>query len=393
MTHRILLIALLLAMTTASARDPYRPANDDDVLLQLPHRGDPSMDPLWAARSAMNKAPGELDPALHFARRAIETARQLADPRFMSYAESAIAPWNGPTPPAEVRVIRATLAQHRHAFDDALADLDAVLADDPRHAQARLTRAVIRKVRGAPAQALKDCAALVGIASPLVVATCVADSASLSRQPASALAFLMAEIDSAPAAPLGERAWALTVRAEIAERLGWPETEDFFREALALSPVQRPDPYLLNAYADFLLENNRAAAAQALLQAHTAIDDALLRLTIAEMTLADTQSAFASSVSAKRETLAVRFEMSRRRGDTPHQRELARFLLDVEADADAALPVALENWAVQREPADALLVLDAALAAGQPDAATKVLEWMDATGIEDVRLQRRRERL
>lgn len=389
MTNRLLFLALLMALSTVSAREPYRPGDDSEVLLTLAGREDPAMADLWAARAAMREAPGELIPALRFARRSIEAARQLADPRYMSYAEAALAPWNDADPPNEVRVMRATLAQHRHQFDAALADLDAVLTDDPRHAQARLTRAVIRKVRGAPQDALRDCAGLVGAASSLVVATCVADSASLSRQPTSALALLLAEIERAPQAPTGERLWALTVRAEIAERLGWPETEGFYREALALGSVERPDPYLLNAYADFLLETGRPADARALLLAHVAMDDALLRLAVAETRLLDAQPDLKPDLEDHRAQLETRFEMSQRRGDAPHQRELARFLLDVKGDAAAALPVALANWSAQREPADALLVIDAAITAGQPEAAAPVHDWLQRTGLEDVRVARR----
>jgi hypothetical protein len=380
---------VMLVASAASAREPYRPVDDDEVLLRLNYREDPEMSEVWAARKAMRDAPGELTPALEFARRAIEVGRQRADPRFMSYAEAAIGPWNQAEPPLEVRVIRATLAQHRHHFDAATADLDAVLVNAPRHAQARLTRAVIKRVRGTPKEALRDCAALVGTASPLVVATCVADSASLGRDPDSALALLQTEIDRAPSAPLSERRWALTVRAEIAERLGRAETEDHYLAALALGSRERHDPYLLNAYADFLLELGRDAEVRALLLPHATLDDALLRLAIAETRLLPEQPELKAVLEARRNLLETRFEMSRRRGDTPHQRELARFLLDVKGDAVAALPVALNNWASQREPADALLVLEASAAVGDTAAAAPVREWLDDTGLEDRRIAQR----
>jgi len=223
-------VLMVTMLGAAAAREPYRPVDDEQVLLRLNDRQDPEVSEVWAARKAMRDAPGELSPALDFARRAIEAGRQRAEPRFMSYAEAAIAPWNDADPPLEVRVIRATLAQHRHDFEAALDDLDAVLAEAPRHAQARLTRSVIRRVQGDPQAALRDCAALVGVASPLVASTCVADSASLGRQPDAALTLLQTAIERATQAPLAERRWAFTVRAEIAERLGRDDTERCFRE-------------------------------------------------------------------------------------------------------------------------------------------------------------------
>lgn len=382
-------LASAVLAAPALAAVPYRPVSDEAVLLRLPQREDPALAPLWVARAAMREQPGALAPALRFARLAIEAGRQLDDPRYLSYAEAAIARWNGPQAPAEVRVIHAMLAQSRHDFAAALADLDAVLADDPRHGQARLTRAVVHKVRGDPESSLRDCAALLGTASPLVVATCTADAGSLIRNPAALLDTLGEALERDPRAATDERLWALTVRAEIAERLGRPETVDFFREAFAATDPARPDPYLLNAYADFLLESGEPGMARDLLLNYATLDDARLRLAIAEQRLMSTQPRLRDSIEAHRQMLAQRFEQSQRRGELPHLREWGRFLLHLEGDAMAALAVALDNWAVQKEPADALLVLDASAAAGRPDAAQPVLAWLQRTGLQDVRIQRR----
>ncbi|MDQ2694168.1 MAG: hypothetical protein M3Z21_02095, partial [Pseudomonadota bacterium] len=67
-------------------------------------------------------------------------------------------------------------------------------------------------------------------------------------------------------------------------------------------------------------------------------------------------------------------------------RDQARAALHLLRRPDEALDLALRNWAVQREPWDARLVLEAALAAGNPAAAGPVLEWLKETGLEDARL-------
>lgn len=56
-------------------------------------------------------------------------------------------------------------------------------------------------------------------------------------------------------------------------------------------------------------------------------------------------------------------------------------------DPARALSLAQTNWQIQREPIDARLLLAAAAAARQPEAARPVLDWMNRTGIEDVRLE------
>jgi hypothetical protein len=69
-------------------------------------------------------------------------------------------------------------------------------------------------------------------------------------------------------------------------------------------------------------------------------------------------------------------------------REEARFTLALLRDPQQALQHAQANWKVQREPADARILLESALAAGNREAAQPVLDWLSANHVEDLRLQR-----
>src|SRR5205823_6524748 len=80
-----------------------------------------------------------------------------------------------------------------------------------------------------------------------------------------------------------------------------------FRAALALDPR---DAYLRAAYADFLLDNDRARDALPLLRDDTRNDSLLLRLALAERALPDVRTAF----DAHRADLAARFDAARARG-------------------------------------------------------------------------------
>jgi hypothetical protein len=84
--------------------------------------------------------------------------------------------------------------------------------------------------------------------------------------------------------------------------------------------------------------------------------------------------------------LSSAFEVEQRRGDAVHRREQARFLLDVEHRPAAALAAAQENWRVQKEPDDVLILMRTAQAAHQSDAADAAVEFMRRTGLEDRRL-------
>jgi hypothetical protein len=106
-------------------------------------------------------------------------------------------------------------------------------------------------------------------------------------------------------------------------------------------------------------------------------DGLLLRLALAE------EAAKLKGADAHRALLQARFDASRARGDVVHRREEARFALGLEHDAPRALQLAKANWDVQREPWDARIYLEAALAAGDRSAARPVLEWLDRTHLED----------
>ena len=93
------------------------------------------------------------------------------------------------------------------------------------------------------------------------------------------------------------------------------------------------------------------------------------------------------------QALADRFAAASLRGERLHMGEEARFLLDLKGDARGALAVALENWKDQREPRDALVVLEAAAAARDSAAAAPVLKWLHDSRFESDKMRALAERL
>jgi len=67
-----------------------------------------------------------------------------------------------------------------------------------------------------------------------------------------------------------------------------------------------------------------------------------------------------------------------------HQREQARFELWLRHDVRTALALARKNWAVQKEPADMRIYLEAAVQARDAAAAKPVTDWITTHGTEDV---------
>ena len=379
----VALLALPLALLCAwpARAAPFVPADDSQVLATVLARAtDPRARELLALRQAWQRTPQDLGTAVAYARRCFDAVAAEGDPRFVGHAQAALAPWfNLPDPPAAVRVLRAQILQFDHQFTPALADLDAVLRQQPGNGDAWAWRTAILMVQADYAAARRGCDGLAAQATPLIGAACRAQVDAATGQAAAAASALRTALAQQPDASAEARLWALTRLAETEERRGaFPAAEAAFRSALALG---LPDVYLQAAYADFLLDRGRPAEVLALLKDRGRADVLLLRLALAAKAAGD------ASAAAHAQALAARFAAAAQRGDASHRKEEARFALGVQGDAARALPLAQQNFAVQKEPADARILLEAALAARQPAAAQPALDWMAASGIESVALQ------
>jgi Tfp pilus assembly protein PilF len=373
--------ALLAAATlfvSAAWAAPHRPDSDDAVLERLA----PAVIALRKLRG--NDAPAvevKLADALAAARHYIELGRTYSDPRAYGYAQAALGSWWTADPaPAELLVMRARILQFHHDFDGALTQLEASLETDQFNADAWLLFASIEQVRGNVRASRAACLKLIPIADPLIGATCAAATAALgghSRQGEQLLARALTQPSGASGPEL---AWAWTTLAEMRGRSGDAiAAEGAFKQALALAP---DDVYARAAYADLLLDQDRLRDVRALLGTDPAQADAtLLRAAIAAKRRVDADAAVLAG------NLAQRFAEARERGDRTHLREQARFALEVEHDPAQALELARRNFSVQREPADARVMLEAALAANDAHAARPALEWLRETGIDAPRLQ------
>ncbi|MFL6659040.1 MAG: hypothetical protein ACJ8GW_13260, partial [Massilia sp.] len=320
--------------------------------------------------------------AVGVAQQHINTARRETDPRYLGYAQAALAPWwDMPAPPIPVRLLRATLLQSTHHFPEALRDLDAIVAAEPDNAQAWLTRATVQTVRGDYAEATRSCARLSSISAQLVSISCIANVGAMTGRAAASAALLDMTLKREADADAGLQAWVLTLLGEIAERRGDAvKAEAHFKRALVLTPR---DSYLIGAYADFLLDQKRPNEVLVLVKDQERIDGLLLRQALALKQL-PTQAEALHRADAE---LQARFNAAAQRGDTVHQREQARYELHVRGDATGALALAKKNWDIQKESADMRILLEASLKTGDKAAAASVLAWVSKNAVEDVAVQ------
>jgi len=372
---RAALLVLALAAGAASAA-PFRPATGNQVLEVLPARATPQQQQLRRLRSELAAAPRDPARAAAVARAWIELGRRESDPRYYGYAQAALAPWwHASAPPAEVRLLRAVLLQTNHRFGEALADLDALTRAAPGNAQAWLTRATVQTVRADYSGALRSCGRVSALADSLVSTACLANVASLTGRLAASERLLALTFARSGTTDAALTAWVQTMLAEMAVRRGAAAVaERRFGQAVRAAPG---DAYLLGAYADFLLDQGRPAQVAELLAGHLRVDGLLLRYAIALQRLRSAE------LPGTLRELDARFDAALRRGDSIHQREQARLLLELHGESAQALRVAQLNWEVQKETADARILLEAARAAHDRAAARPVLDWMQRHGVED----------
>jgi len=288
-----------------------------------------------------------------------------------------LRPWmRRPSIAPEVLILDASILQSRHAFDAALAELDRALTARPNDPQAWLTRATILRVLGRYEEALSSCQRLASEADPAITTLCLEGVRALTghlRQAYSALTS-MNTLALAPQA----RTWRFSELGEMAERLGQDEAaEQWFQAGLGTSPQ---DLYMRAAYADLLLRHQRATEVLTLLAGYDSMEPMLLRAAVAHRELQDNEGKDSNAL------LSMAFEVEQQRGDAVHRRELARYLLDIERQPDSALSAAQQNWRVQREPDDLLILLRAAHESHRPEAAAGALAFLRETRLEDARL-------
>ena len=371
--HRGWLLAAMFgtALVGAAAATPYTPRDDAEVLAEV------APGTAHVAAPALQLTRKRLDVALPLAQFYITRSRATGDLRFLGYAEATLAPWLNQSPPLPaVLVLHATILQSRHAFEASLRELDRALAAQPDNAQAWLTRATVLRVLGHYTEAMTSCDHLERTADVAITTLCRESLRGLTGHLDSAYA-AVAAIQS-QGLPDAVRAWRYSELGEMAERLGRDaDAEHWFVAGLQYS---RDDFYIRSAYADLLLRHGRDAEALEWLNDFRSMEPMLLRVAIAEKRAGDSQAARTDTF------LSNAFAVEEQRGDAVHRREQARFLLDVEQQPAQALLAAEENWRVQREPDDVLILLRSAAAAHRPDRAVPALEFLRQAQLEDVRL-------
>ena len=375
------LTATFMLLAAPARSTPIVPTQDDEVIEVLPAMTGSRAEER-RLRKLLVQRPRDPALALGIAKRYLEQAHELGDPRFAGMAMSAIEGWQDPaTMPDDVLMMRATLQQYLHEFDASVRSLQALLARpsaQPRP-QAWLTLATVKRVQGRYADSDAACKQVAASGAALHSDACLAENAALRGDVDAARVTFTGLLKNARN-PTSTQAWLTTSLAELEQRAGRADAADAaFRAALKLDP----DPYATLSYADFLIEQQRPAEALTLLQGQTRSDAVLLRLAIAG---AQAKTASAGADAAE---MRERIALANQRPDAKrfHGREQAMFALLVEQQPARALELARGNVVAQREPLDLLVLAQAARASGRAEALQEARRLVAQMGLRDQRTQ------
>ncbi|MGP4843093.1 tetratricopeptide repeat protein [Marinobacter sp. 1Y8] len=365
-----LIVLMGLSAHSFAAPPPIETIPEEQVLIKLPSVSD-------VQGTAANETP---EQAANRIQQFLQQARNSGDPRFLGYAQRALFEWPDTRITPRLLMLRASLNQSLHLFDDARADLDKVIqhnAEPTLKTQAWLILANLETVQGRYDHARVACTELESRYAGLITASCHALVKARTGRADEAYERLSAMTrDARSHVDRTSLVWAQGTLADIATQQDLPGAKALWQQALALDP---DDLYTRAAYTDWLIQHQQPEDALRLTEGYERVDNLAVLRSIALKQLSDDR------FQSLRANLEQRFDEARWRGNLLHKRDLARFLLDVENNPEAAFTYAWQNWQTQREPADTALILRASAAANKPDARQTVTRWLEARHQQDAR--------
>lgn len=332
---------------------------------------------LREAERAWRADPQRQATALRYAREVFVLGLREGDLRWYGAARAALLPWwEARELPAEGHFMRALVRQGFHDFEGGIADLTATIALEPQRAEAWSWRFSLYLLTSRLNEARTDCTELGQRFGVVEGQACQATLQYRTGQAAAAV-------------PVFER---LVQQPE----LQGPLTQDWLRyhQGMALVAAGRPadaaqvwQQHLQRHPGSHLVRlslaetlnamGQHAQALQASLATTQPTDALLVQALLAASALRDPRAA------TLQDQVAQRMASQAQRNEALIERPQMMYYIRHRADLPLGLSLARQSWAEQQEPADAALLIEAALATDRPADARPVLDWMQRTGYTD----------
>lgn len=356
----------------------------DQVLLSSTVRNTRLEPGSWRAKEQAWRAnPTRLDTALPYARAVFFKGLTEGDLRWYGAAKAAMLPWwQSPTLNAEALFMRGLVKQGFHDFSAGLQDINAAIAQDPQQAEFWSWRFTLHLLAADMAAAREDAATIKqrfgaeeGAAYEAILQYRTGQAAQAVQGFQKLLALPGFQSNSAKDwlhYHLGE---AYRVAGQSAQAIAVWEQH-----------VQaRPESHFIRlALCDLLNREQQYEKALRYAAQDNPSDGLLIQSLMAHHGLAQGKN---TQALAKVQSLAQQFDerMAAQdlRQDALIERPRMIYLIRFGKDVKAGLAMAAENWRTQNEPADGVLLLEAAVLLKQPQAALPVLQWLEKTKYVD----------
>jgi tetratricopeptide (TPR) repeat protein len=377
-----LVIVFFLAWLPASAQAQLRfIPNPQDTVLVLSNKATGQDAALRGAVARWREQPDNLNTSLEYARAAFLAGMAEGDLRWFGAAKTALNPWWTQTQlPAEAFFVRALVKQGFHDFDGALLDLQKAIEVDNTQLEFLGWQVAIYLVKAEMEKARQTCALIRQRFGTGEGDACTAQLQYRSGDTVGAIKTLDTLIAHPDFQGPNARDWlafhrgeARRVNGDVADAIGiWrPHLQSFPRNHV-----------LRLALVELLNQEKRFQEAWQLNTQAPRSDALLVQAIISSRGMGQ---ASAQGLTAE---FKQRLEFQRQRGDGLIERPHLVFLLQIDQQPAQALTLALESWQTQREPADAILLAQAAIGAGKPAAIRTVMDWQATTGYTEPTLQK-----
>ena len=336
--------------------------------------------PLREAERDWRRNPQDQAAAVRYARAAFVLGLNEGDLRWYGAAKAALLPWwTAPTLSAEAHFLRGLVKQGFHDFAGGLADLDASLALDPSRAEVWSWRFALHLLQTDLPAARRDCAAIGQRFGADEGLACEATLMVRTGQAAQAVAVFERLVNLPSFQGQGAQRWLRFQQGQALWAAGQPaQTQAVWTTHLQAQPR---DHGARLALAELLNATAQPALAKRWAEVPNPSDALLVQQLLASRTLKDSDTARLA------DTVAQRLAAQALRGEGLIERPQLMYLIRAGQDVAQGLKLAQTNWTDQQEPIDGVLLLEAALQLGQPEAARPVLAWATTTGYTDPALQ------
>ena len=376
---------LLVPAPPAAAQARLIPPNEQ-VLLAHTARNQRAGSSSWRTLEQAWKAkPGDLAAALPYARAVFMMGLTEGDLRWYGSAKAAMAPWWQKSDlSADAFFMRGLIKQGFHDFEGGLKDINAAIALDPQQAEFWSWRFTLHLLAADLVAAREDTGMIRQRFGAEEAAAYEAILQYRSGQAAQAVQGFLKLLALPGYQSTSAKDW-LHYHLGEAYRVAGQSAQAIATWEKHLQT--RPESHFIRlSLCDLLNREQQFEKALRFASQDNPSDGLLIQSLMATQGL--TQSKHASpQLTQKVQDLAQQFDerMTAQdlRQDALIERPRMIYLIRYGKDIQAGLTMAAENWRTQNEPADGLLLLEAAVRLKQPQAAQPVLQWLEKTRYVD----------